>query len=155
MQLGDLHAAFDAVAAARAAGASRDVLDKLDKAYNISYDPDSLLSDVELRNLVVPESYCRDPMHVLVSGGVANVDFCLILRTLRRLRKLRFKDLRVWFGASWCLPKSRDKYDMAAILVTLASRPETKTKYLRPGLLKCWRHTHCYDGSLKLCSPTT
>ena len=57
--------------------------DLREQAYGVSYDEDAMLYDDGLRSMVRPiEMYIRDPMHILVSGGVAGTHTARLIRAI-------------------------------------------------------------------------
>ena len=69
---------------------------ELERASGMNLNPLGLLSDLELRPIAPPSSYCRDPMHVLfASGGTTQVEIYALLRAVKQHRKgFTWKDLR-------------------------------------------------------------
>ncbi len=62
-------------------------MDKVEQATGVTYEPNGLLADMELRSQVPPSSNVRDPIHVVLSGVVLNAD----LRFAEGLGKLHFR----------------------------------------------------------------
>ena len=91
--------------------------DKVQQAYGLNFSRDSLFADHRLRHICPPSKYTRDPMHVMLSGGVLQTELHLFLRDLRReFPAMTFATLRAWFGAAWQWPQSRSKHSMDDIL---------------------------------------
>lgn len=91
--------------------------DKLQQAFGLNFSRDSLAADHRLRHICPPSKYTRDPMHVMIAGGVLQTELHLFLRDLRReVPSMTFATLRAWFGAEWQWPRSRSKHSMEDIL---------------------------------------
>lgn len=65
-----------------------------------------LLYDKALRHFVKPSCIRFDPMHVLVSNGLMNTEFMLVLTKLKQTVKVYFKDVREWEAKCSWQPKS-------------------------------------------------
>lgn len=114
---GDVARAFDAVAAVDATpGRTRAQLERAEKAHGISFDKHCLLADHELRRVVCSTSYARDPMHIMLAGGVLNTEMFSMLRALARSKPgFSFATLRTWLSADWVQAKSRAKSNMREV----------------------------------------
>jgi len=79
--------------------------ENLEKSYGVVFTPDGLLADLDLRAIVPPSTYVRDPMHVMLSGGVANVEIYAFLRSVSRAAPgFSWKGLRDFASAAWLFP---------------------------------------------------
>lgn len=106
---GDLARAFDELSALRTApGITKAMFGKAEKAYGIAFDPHCLLADVPMRTLVTDVSYTRDPMHVMLSGGVANTELFLVLQAVQSCFPLfRYSTMKEFCNAAWTSPGTR------------------------------------------------
>ena len=50
----------------------------------MTYSPESVLADVELRDTLKPTDVLRDPMHVTIANGVMNVELYGVLEAIER-----------------------------------------------------------------------
>jgi hypothetical protein len=107
---GDLATAYDQLAALKAsAGITKANFDKAERAYGISFNPACLLADVGLRPLVNPSSYTRDPMHVMLSGGVANTEIFLVLKAIAScMAGFKYSTMKEFCSAAWGWPCTRN-----------------------------------------------
>ena len=131
----DSFAAYDSISAMVAAGARKADLEKAEKAHGFVFDADCLMSDLEVREIMKPSTYVRDPMHVLLAGGVMNCEFGALFRALkqfyggRRGRQFSFEVLREWCGADWLYPKHTKATSAIDIFLIFArQRASRKTK---------------------------
>jgi hypothetical protein len=110
MGTGDLAKAYDQLAALKAAaGITKGNFDKAEKAFGICFDPACLLADVGLRPFVNPFSYTRDPMHVLLSGGVANTELYLVLKAIAScMPGFKYSTMKEFCSAAWGRPCTRN-----------------------------------------------
>ncbi len=77
----------DVLANLKASGElARLAFDQIEKATGVSYEPDGLLADLELRSIAAPSSYARDPMHTMIAGGVVNKRDFLVVEGNQLLR---------------------------------------------------------------------
>ena len=69
-----IYAIVDKLRSAHGA-AKKGTLERLEQAYGVNYVPQGLLFDDELRSIIRPvDHYIRDPMHMLLSTGVAGTE---------------------------------------------------------------------------------
>jgi hypothetical protein len=102
-----LRAAFGTVTKAKFA--------RMQQATGINYNPNGLLFiDNRLRRLVRPVEMCfRDPMHSLVSGGVAGTESARLIANLQE-HGVTFEHLRRYVSA-FTLPKAQGKVPAAVM----------------------------------------
>ena len=107
----DSFAAYDSLTAMVAAGARRADVDRAEKANGFTVDPYGIMSDLEVREIMKPSTYVRDPMHIMLCGGVMNCEFGALFRALkhffdgRRGAPFSFAVMREFVGADWLFPK--------------------------------------------------
>ena len=85
---------------------------ELEKRYGLKYNPHGTIFQMSLRMIYRPaEHYIRDWMHVIVSGGVGNVQVGLVMNELEdhNLRTSMVQD----FGMSFVLPQKYGKVQPA------------------------------------------
>jgi hypothetical protein len=99
----------DVLAALKASGQmTRLAFEQVEKATGVSYEPEGLLADLELRRIAAPSSYARDPMHTMIAGGVVNVEIFLLLKAISScIPGFKYETLRNFCGAAWLFPKCR------------------------------------------------
>ena len=79
----EVWAAFDSMQTQKERGLAKSRLQDLEKACGINCNAHGVLADLELRGHLKPcSSSTRDPMHVLYSSGVVNVEVYLLLKAL-------------------------------------------------------------------------
>ena len=117
MQDADLWMAHDALEQMHSApGVSNSALQQAERACGLSYHSEGLLADAELRALVKPSSYHRDPMHIMLSGGVMNSELYLVLRALSGVMPgFRYSCLKDFCDASWKWPRHRIKNNIGDV----------------------------------------
>ena len=80
---------------------SRSAFEQLQKAYGISFAPEGLLWDMELRRHVRPRSILSfDAMHCVLSNGIAQNETALLFAALHR-HHIGWGELRLFVSASW------------------------------------------------------
>ena len=86
-------------------GLGKGVFDDLEKSFGVVFVPDGLLADLELRAVAPPSTYVRDPMHVMLSGGSANVEIYAFLRSVAvAVPGFSWKTVRDFVAAAWHFP---------------------------------------------------
>ena len=113
----DLWHAHDVLAEMkRTHGVTKNAFEHMEKALGVSYCPDSLIADVGLRQFVRPSSYVRDPMRIMLAGGVMNTEIYAVLRALfQGWPGFKYAVLREWCEADWAWPKSRSKANLGEV----------------------------------------
>lgn len=87
---------------------SKRKFESLQQAMGILHDPDSLLYDDSLREIIKPVTHClRDWCHVLCSGGAAGTEIALLLQVLQD-NGVQLQQIAKYTEA-FTLPKSRGK----------------------------------------------
>ena len=77
---------------------------ELEKAYGLTYQPDAVLWDQDLREIALPQSGSRyDGAHCLLCNGIVNEEVDSLLESMHALSPpVTFEILNVYFGAEWC-----------------------------------------------------
>ena len=122
--------AHDVLARVRPALTKGD-FDTTQKAHGLVYAPDGLLADVELRALVPPSVYTRDPMHVMVAGGVMSVEVFLLMTALTTAaHACSWELLEEFCKAAWKFPHGAPAGKVHQILSSKLVRSLQKSKSL-------------------------
>ena len=132
---GDIASAFDAISAMRATpGVTKAAMEKAERAYGISFDEHNLVADAELRQIVPLSAYTRDPMHIMLAGGVLNTEMFLVLRALARSKPgFSYATLRTWLSADWMQAKSRAKSNLPEIFSTTREAASNRDHIFKAG----------------------
>ena len=86
-------------------GLGKGVFEDLEKSFGVVFVPDGLLADLELRAVAPPSTYVRDPMHVMLSGGTADVEIYAFLRSVAvAVPGFSWKTVRDFVAAAWHFP---------------------------------------------------
>ena len=109
----EVFSAYDGLVAMQAAGVSKKDLQEAQTARGWVLDHGSLLGDLQARELARPSSYVRDPMHIMLCGGVVNCEVMALYSALRTFyasrggRPFSFAVWREFVGAAWIWPRAR------------------------------------------------
>ena len=135
MQDADLWMAHDALEQMHSApGVSNSALQQAERACGLSYHSEGLLADAELRALVKPSSYHRDPMHIMLSGGVMNSELYLVLRALSGVMPgFRYSCLKDFCDASWKWPRHRIKNNIGDVFSDVRETSSLAAKQFKAG----------------------
>ena len=78
--------------------------DMLEKAYGLKYEPHGVLWDLDLREVVLPQSGSRyDAVHCILCGGIVNEEVDSLLHRMKKLSPpITFELLNTYFDADWC-----------------------------------------------------
>jgi len=121
----DVWSAVDALAAEVAGGASQARLRTLERAYGMNFVPDGVLASAPLRRCFRPARCFRDPMHIVLANGVANIEVFMFLRWLAAsMEGFSWDMLRGFAKTDWHIPRERRK-SMAHVF---NDKHETSTK---------------------------
>ena len=75
--------------------------------YGLSYIPNGILSDIELREVCRPvDKTTHDAQHVIFGNGVANAEVSALLHKLFAVSNISFADIRDDLGSDWTQPFS-------------------------------------------------
>ena len=104
----DIYRAYDSLGVLKERGISKAMLENAQRAAGFTFDPDTLLSDLDLRPIAKPSCYARDPMHTMLAGGVVNSETFALLRALSQDNPLfSYAFLTDFCSADWKWPKAR------------------------------------------------
>ena len=119
----------------------RDTLTKthfklFERACGLKYNADSVIADEALRAHFKPADALRyDPMHVILSGGIAVTElWCWLCKCSQELG-VRFSTLRKFVDADWAFPAHRKSKDARKLKSFFSDKREETCK--RKGDLKC------------------
>lgn len=131
MEEGDLVRSYDILAAMVAENRRRNHIKNYEKASGVNYEPDGLLADEELRPLVPPSSTVRDPMHVMLAGGVLNWEIYALLHAWASCTPgFSYHTLKTFLEADWTWPKSSGSFaKIAEVRHVRVNRSPFKTFY--------------------------
>ena len=86
-------------------GLGKGAFEDVEKSFGVVFVPDGLLADLDLRAVAPPSTYVRDPMHVMLSGGTANVEIYAFLRSVAvAVPEFSWKTVRDFVAAAWHFP---------------------------------------------------
>ena len=100
---GDRHIQADVLTNCKAK-VTAEKFDMLEKAYGLNYTPQGVLWDLDLREIVLPQSGSRyDAVHCFLCGGIVNEEVDFLLERMHDLSPpITFELLNTYFDAAWC-----------------------------------------------------
>ena len=103
---------------------------KLAQCYGFKYNPDGMLMDKKLRDLVRPvDFYTQDWAHIFLQHGVGNVEFYHLHSRIG----VDIEELRA-YASTWSLPAFRRHLQKGAKQVFTVNRRETKEQYWKASI---------------------
>lgn len=124
----DLFDAMSLLKEARATSTKKH-FSELQRSVGFNYNEFGILSDVSLLPLVRPATTLRfDPMHCVLSNGVASVEVHLFLQRCNAELGLRFHHFETFCKASWTFPRNFREKGAAIHQVFNASRERASTE---------------------------
>ena len=123
----DMWATFDKLAREKGR-LTKGRFEELEKAVGMTFDPESLLADMELRQHLKPcSSTMMDWMHNFLVHGITNLEVHAFLSCCRQRLGLVFADLHLYAGAAWLWPAVQEKHKIDDVFTTSREKSSTES----------------------------
>ena len=101
---------YDTLAVAASSAMSKADFESMEKSMGMTYDRHNILADKALREHVKPSSNARDPMHIVLAGGVMSWEIMRILSAWHGVRpRFKWAELESYARTGWCFPCPRGR----------------------------------------------